>query len=35
MLQQDEPDDYIIATNATKSVRDFLRLAFSCIGVND
>lgn len=28
MLQQDEPDDYVIATGATYSVRDFLDRAF-------
>jgi GDPmannose 4,6-dehydratase len=32
MLQQDQPDDYIIATNETHSVREFLDLAFG--GVN-
>jgi GDPmannose 4,6-dehydratase len=29
MLQQDEPDDYVIATNEAHSVRDFLETAFS------
>ena len=29
MLQQDEPDDYVIATNETHSVKEFLELAFS------
>jgi GDPmannose 4,6-dehydratase len=28
MLQQDEPDDYVIATNETHSVREFLEVAF-------
>jgi GDPmannose 4,6-dehydratase len=28
MLQQDEPDDYVIATNETHSVREFAELAF-------
>ena len=28
MLQQDEPDDYVIATGQTHSVRDFLEIAF-------
>jgi GDPmannose 4,6-dehydratase len=28
MLQQDEPDDYVIATNETHSIREFLDLAF-------
>lgn len=29
MLQQDQPDDYVIATNQTHSVRDFVETAFS------
>ena len=29
MLQQDEPDDYVIATGQTHSIREFLDLAFS------
>lgn len=29
MLQQDEPSDYVIATNETHSVREFLELAFA------
>jgi GDPmannose 4,6-dehydratase len=29
MLQQPEPDDYVIATGRTHSVRDFVRLAFA------
>lgn len=28
MLQQDQPDDYVIATSETTTVRDFLKLAF-------
>ena len=28
MLQQDEPDDYVIATGETHSVREFVELAF-------
>lgn len=32
MLQQDAPDDYVIATNKTHSVRDFLKVAFDHIG---
>ncbi|HIK37762.1 MAG: GDP-mannose 4,6-dehydratase [Geminocystis sp.] len=34
MLQQDEPDDYVIATGETHSVREFLELAFSYVGLN-
>ena len=33
MLQRDTPDDYIIATGETRSVRDFLDVAFSCINI--
>src|SRR5580698_368059 len=29
MLQQDQPDDYVIATNETHSIREFLDLAFT------
>ena len=28
MLQQDEPDDYVLATNETHSVREFVEKAF-------
>src|SRR5262249_2791476 len=34
MLQQDEPDDYVIATGETHSVRDFLEEAFSYLGLS-
>jgi GDPmannose 4,6-dehydratase len=34
MLQQDEPDDYVIATGEQHSVRDFVRRAFAEVGVN-
>lgn len=33
MLQQDIPDDYVLATGRTSSVRDFVALAFQEIGV--
>ena len=33
MLQQDEPDDYVLATGQTTSVRDFVSRAFKEIGV--
>jgi GDPmannose 4,6-dehydratase len=33
MLQQDEPDDYVIATNETHTVREFCEAAFRCIGI--
>ncbi len=34
MLQQDEPDDYVIATGETHSVREFLQVAFDYVGLN-
>lgn len=34
MLQQDKPDDYVIATGRTVSVRDFCKLAFEHVGLN-
>jgi GDPmannose 4,6-dehydratase len=33
MLQQDVSDDYVVATGETNTVRSFIELAFSCIGV--
>lgn len=34
MLQQEEPEDFVIATGKTHSVRDFLEYAFAEIGVS-
>lgn len=34
MLQQDKPDDYVIATGITTTVRDFVVLAFNEVGVS-
>jgi GDPmannose 4,6-dehydratase len=34
MLQQSEPDDYVVATGRNTSVRDFCRVAFSYVGLN-
>ena len=34
MLQQDGPDDYILATNETHSVREFVELAFERVGLD-
>ena len=34
MLQQDEPDDYVIATNDTHSVREFCEKAFGRLGLD-
>jgi GDPmannose 4,6-dehydratase len=34
MLQQDEPEDYVIATGEQHSVRDFAKEAFGYVGLN-
>jgi GDPmannose 4,6-dehydratase len=34
MLQHDQPDDYVIATGETHSVREFLEEAFSYVGLD-
>ncbi|HXF68632.1 MAG TPA: GDP-mannose 4,6-dehydratase [Thermoflexus sp.] len=34
MLQQDEPEDYVIATGETHSVREFVELAFDYLGLD-
>jgi GDPmannose 4,6-dehydratase len=34
MVQQDEPDDYVVATGETHSVREFLVHAFTHVGLN-
>lgn len=34
MLQQDRPDDYILATNETHSVREFVEHAFDRVGLD-
>src|SRR5690349_1794536 len=34
MLQQDEPDDYVVATGESHSVREFAELAFSIAGLD-
>jgi GDPmannose 4,6-dehydratase len=34
ILQQDRPDDYILATNETHSVREFVELAFERVGLD-
>ena len=34
ILQQDAPDDYVIATGITTEVREFVRLAFAEIGIS-
>jgi GDPmannose 4,6-dehydratase len=35
MLQQDHPDDFVIATGETHSVREFAELAFSMAGIDN
>ena len=34
MLQQDDPDDYVLATGETHTVREFVESAFEEIGIN-
>jgi GDPmannose 4,6-dehydratase len=33
MLQQDKPDDYVIATGETHSIREFLNVAFNYVNL--
>jgi len=35
MLQQDEPDDYVIASGVPHSISDFVERAFACVGISD
>ena len=35
MLQQKRPDDYVISTGETHSVREFAQLAFEAVGIKD
>ena len=34
MLQQEKPDDYVIATNETRTVREFVETAFKVAGID-
>jgi GDPmannose 4,6-dehydratase len=34
MLQQPQPDDYVVATGETHSVREFVEAAFECVGLD-
>lgn len=34
MLQQESPDDYVIATNETRTVREFVEIAFKRVGID-
>ena len=35
MLQQDEPDDYVIATGIEHTIGEFLDVAFKRVGIDD
>jgi GDPmannose 4,6-dehydratase len=35
MLQQDKPDDYVLATGETHSIKDYLDAAFKVVGIDD
>lgn len=35
MLQQDKPDDYVIATGETHSVQEFIEIAFEHVGIKN
>ena len=35
MLQQDEPDDFVVATGETHAVSEFVQLAFEAAGIDD
>ena len=34
MLQQEIPEDYVLATGVTTTIRDFIRMAFGYVGIN-
>ncbi len=34
MMQQSKPEDYVVATGETHSVKEFLEAAFGCVGLN-
>lgn len=34
ILQQDKPDDYVIATGITTSIRDFIKMSFAEVGIH-
>jgi GDPmannose 4,6-dehydratase len=33
ILQQDQPEDYVIATGVTTYIRDFVKMAFAEVGI--
>jgi len=35
MLQQDQPDDYVVSTGENHSVKEFVALAFKAVGILD
>ena len=35
MLQQDKPDDYVICTGETHTIREFLDVAFNKVGIQE
>lgn len=35
MLQQPEPDDYVVATGHTRSIEEFVKMAFEVVGITD
>tara|TARA_Y100001937_G_scaffold127558_1_gene200171 strand:+ start:2351 stop:3418 length:1068 start_codon:yes stop_codon:yes gene_type:complete len=35
MLQKEQPEDYVVATGTSRTVRDFVRIAFDAIGVKN
>lgn len=35
MLQQNEPSDYVVGTGKTYTVRELVRIAFACVGIDD
>jgi len=35
MLQQESPEDYVIATGETHTIREFLDLSFAAVGIDD
>jgi GDPmannose 4,6-dehydratase len=35
MLQQPEPDDYVVATGETHSIAEFAELAFASVGIEN
>ena len=34
MLQKNDPEDYVVGTGVTKSIEDFVKLAFSYVNLN-